>query len=85
MTEAVAKKLPYLSVTLYKDDVFFGDLSDWFQEISINSPENPPLRFVVFAWAYQHKIILDSYLTSKYVLHVINIDGDEIELDMKTA
>ena len=85
MTETPAKKLPYLSATLYKDDVFFSDLSDWFQEVSFVSQVDPPLRFVVFVWAYQNKIVLDSYLTSKYTLHVITIDGDEMELNMKTA
>jgi len=83
MEVTLPKKLPYLSVSLYKDGIFFDDLSEWFQNITVISSSNPPLRFVVLAWAYQNKIILDSYLTSKYILHVITIEGDEIELDMK--
>jgi hypothetical protein len=83
MEEVLPKKLPYLSVSLYKDGIFFHDLSEWFQNITVSSSINPPLRFLILTWAYQNKIVLDSYLTSKYVLHVITIDGDEIELDIK--
>ena len=62
-----------------------SDISDWVQKITINSSNNLPLRFLIFTWAYQNNTILESYLSSKYELEVITIDGDEMRLDIKTT
>jgi hypothetical protein len=81
----VTKKIPYLSASLYKDDVFLADLSEWIQNIEVISSRELPVRFLVFGWAYQNRIVLESYTTSKYFLEVITIDGDESRIDIKTA
>jgi hypothetical protein len=80
-----SKKLPYLSACLYKDNVFVADISEWIQNIEVISTQNLPSRFIVFAWAYQANIVLESYTTSSYFLEVITLDGDEIRLDVKTT
>ena len=79
------KKLPYIYACLYKNDTLVSDISDWVQKITINSSNDLPLRFLIFTWAYQNNIILESYLSSKYELQVITIDGDEMKLDIKTT
>lgn len=81
----ISKKIPYLSASLYKDDVFLADLSEWIQNIVVISFKELPIRFLVFAWAYQNRIVLESYTTSRYFLEVITTDGDEARLDIKTA
>jgi len=86
MTEEdnISNKLPYLSASLYKDGAFVADLSEWIQNIEVISSRNLPIRFLVFAWAYQSSFVLESYTASNYLLEVITIDGDEIRLDVKT-
>ena len=87
MTEEsyVSRKLPYLSANLYKDGVLVSDISEWVMNIQIISSKNLPIQYLVFAWAYQNGIVLESYTTSKYILDVITIEGDEMKLDVKTA
>jgi hypothetical protein len=87
MTEEsyVSRKLPYLSANLYKDGVLVSDISEWVMNIQIISSKNLPIQYLVFGWAYQNGIVLESYTTSKYMLEVITIDGDEMKLDVKTA
>ena len=80
-----SRKLPYLSASLYKDDIFVGDLSEWIMNIDVISARELPIRFLVFAWAYQNNVVLETYSTSKYVLEVITMDGDDIKLDVKSA
>ena len=80
-----SRKLPYLSASLYKDGISIGDLSEWIMNIEIISSIELPIRFLVFAWAYENNVVLESYMTSKYDLEVITMDGDEIMLDVKTA
>jgi len=81
----VSKKIPYLSASLYKDNILILDISDWIQDINVVSTQALPLKFIVFSWAYYNNVVLESYTTSKYELHVITIDGDEAILDIKTA
>jgi hypothetical protein len=81
----ISNKLPYLSASLYKDGTFVADLSEWIQNIEVISHKELPIRFLVFAWAYQTNSILESYTSSNYFLEVITIDGDEIRLDIKTT
>jgi len=80
-----SRKLPYLSASLYKDGDFVADLSEWIQHIEVISFKELPIQYLVFAWAYQNGIVLESYTTLTYLLEVITIDGDMISLDVKTA
>ena len=79
------KKLSYLSASLFKDDIFIADLSEWLQTIQVISSNKIPTRFLVFVWAYKNNIVLESYSSSKYELRVITIDGDDLSLDIKTS